>query len=126
MKVCSRPGCPTIIANNARRGLCDEHRRAHDRARGTAEQRGYGRAFQAARRNILAKLNRGETIPCWRCGQPVTTDFHLGHADHDRTVIRGPEHPTCNLSAAGRAAHPQGREASRPPALTVGEVPRSP
>lgn len=114
MKVCSRPSCPTIIPNNARRGLCDEHRRAHDRARGTAEQRGYGKTFQTARRNILAKLNRGETIPCWRCGQPVTTDFHLGHADNDRTEIRGPEHPACNLSAAGRAAHPWGGRRADP------------
>ena len=105
MKVCRTPGCPTIITADAYRGLCDEHRKQRDRDRGTLEQRGYGQAFARQRRRYAARIAAGEVILCWRCGQPVTTDFHLGHADNDRTVIRGPEHPACNLTAAGQARH---------------------
>lgn len=105
MKVCARPGCPTVVDAKAYRGLCPTHRAERDRERGTREQRGYGPEFARQRRRYAARIAAGEVIPCWRCGQPVTTDFHLGHADHDRTVIRGPEHPACNLKAAGQARH---------------------
>jgi hypothetical protein len=46
-------------------------------------------------------------VSCWRCLEPILpgADFHLGHDDNDRTIIRGPEHPLCNLSAAGKASH---------------------
>ena len=105
MKVCARPGCGVLVPPAAYRGLCPEHRAQRDRERGTAAQRGYGPEFARQRRRYAARIAAGEVIPCWRCGDPVATDFHLGHADNDRTVIRGPEHPACNLKAAGQARH---------------------
>lgn len=49
-------------------------------------------------------LDAGKAIPCARCGHPVGRDFHLDHTD-DRTGYLGPSHPSCNLRAAGLAAH---------------------
>jgi 5-methylcytosine-specific restriction protein A len=40
MRVCSQPGCPTIYPTSEGT-RCAEHRRAADRARGTARDRGY-------------------------------------------------------------------------------------
>jgi hypothetical protein len=39
---------------------------------------------------------------CWRCKGhiPPGSKVHAGHDDADRTVYRGPEHPSCNLKAA--------------------------
>ena len=108
MKVCRVPGCPALIPATAYRGMCDDCRREYDAARGTREQRGYGRDHQRIRAELAAAITRGETITCWRCHLPITTasDLHLGHDDHDRTITRGPEHGRgCNLSAAGKARH---------------------
>lgn len=43
-------------------------------------------------------------VCCWRCRRPIPpgSDWHLGHDDGDRRVIRGPEHPACNLRSAAR------------------------
>ncbi len=105
MKVCRIPGCPTLIPADSYRGLCDEHRKQHNRDRGSSTTRGYDAAYKRERAAWKTRILAGETIPCWRCDKPVTIDFHLGHDDHDRTVIRGPEHPACNLRAAGQARH---------------------
>jgi hypothetical protein len=61
--------------------------------------REYRQARAAAKRLVEAGAGY-----CWRCGgwlQPGRM-FHLGHDDNDRTIIRGPECPSCNLTAAGR------------------------
>lgn len=108
MKVCPIPGCPTLVDAGAYRGLCDTHRKERDRNRGTTTQRGYGTQHQRTRAELAAAITRGDTILCWRCNQPITTttDLHLGHDDHDRTITRGPEHGRgCNLKAAGQARH---------------------
>ncbi len=107
MRVCARPGCPTIVDAKAYRGLCPTHRAERDRERGTREQRGYGKEHTSESRRLKAAVARGETILCWRCHQPILTpdDLHLGHDDHDRTITRGAEHSDCNLTAAGKAAH---------------------
>lgn len=105
-KVCRTPGCPTIIDSTAYRGLCPPCARAWDQARGTRAERGYDAAFSAARAKAKALVNAGGVL-CWRCGKPIQpgSTFHFGHDDDDRSIIRGPEHPTCNLSAAGRSSH---------------------
>lgn len=48
---------------------------------------------------------------CWRCGRhiPPTMPRHTGHDDHDRSIIRGNECPSCNL---GRAASKGARVAN--------------
>lgn len=55
MRVCSVPACPEIFdeTNGSR---CAHHRRAADRQRGTAAQRGYNTAgHQRFRRSVLSR-----------------------------------------------------------------------
>lgn len=101
-KICPEPGCPKPQQGR----YCPEHNAAHDKARGTAAARGYGSSFQAQRREHLEE-HQHRDLTCWRCGQPIPqgSTFHLGHDDDNRDVLRGPEHPLCNLEAAGRSAH---------------------
>lgn len=97
-RVCLQPDCPTLTAE----GYCAEHQRARDAARGRRQARGYGPTYDADRRDWAAKVDAGG-VRCWRCQQPMVPGepWHLGHDDTNRAIIRGPEHPTCNLSAAG-------------------------
>ena len=101
-KICAARGCPRVTESR----YCTEHARAHDKARGTKTQRGYGKAFQDERKVWVRMVETGE-VNCWRCLNPILpgAEFHLGHDDNDRSIIRGPEHPHCNLSAAGKASH---------------------
>ena len=97
---CPRP----VPAGTAR---CPEHTRAHDRARGTKAQRGYGRDHDRLRRALAPIVEAGRAT-CWRCGLPIQPGdpWDLGHDDYNRSITRGPEHAyTCNRSAAGRASH---------------------
>ena len=103
-RICRKPGCPAIIDAAAYKGFCDQHRRDWDKARGSREERGYGADFQAERADWVRRIAAGEIVNCWRCGGRITGAFHLGHSD-DRSKVNGPEHPKCNLRAAGQAAH---------------------
>lgn len=103
-RVC--PDCKTIHdpkATGARAGRCPNCSRIRDRERGSRADRGYGWAHQSESRQWQAKVDRGERVMCWRCGERITGRVNLGHDDHDRTITRGPEHERCNLSAAGSA-----------------------
>ena len=100
MRVCAE--CPAVIESTARGGRCTGCRRRHDRERGSRADRGYGTEHQAERAQWQARM-AVVTVYCWRCSEPVDpTDWHLGHDDVDRSITRGPEHPLCNLRAAGR------------------------
>lgn len=103
-RICPTRGCPLSIPASAR--YCPKHAREHDKARGTKTQRGYGKEFQAERKVWVRMVAEG-VVNCWRCLKhiPPGSDFHLGHDDRDRSIIRGPECPSCNLSAAGKASH---------------------
>lgn len=103
LRVCTEPGCPTIVEQGVRDGRCDEHRRARDRARGTSAERGYGPKHRAERKR-WAPLVASGNVKCWRCGEYIAADepFDLGHDDADRTRYRGPEHQGCNRATAGR------------------------
>ncbi len=103
-RVCGTPGCPHLVPATAYRGLCDDCRRAWDAARGTRTERGYGAEFQAERAQWTRRIAAGEVVNCWRCSEPIDGAFHLGHSD-DRSQTNGPEHPLCNLRAAGKASH---------------------
>lgn len=106
MRLCSEPRCPAPVSS----GRCADHRRAYERERGTRQQRGYDAAHDRMRRTWQKRLDSGELIACSNptCQSPgIPVDpkrWHLGHTP-DRTTWRGPEHPTCNLAEAGRAAH---------------------
>lgn len=102
-RVCSTPGCPTLVAPGARGGRCTTHQREADKARGTRTDRGYGPDHIRQRNDWQNRINAGEHVTCWRCDTPITgTAWHLGHDDQDRTITRGPECITCNLTAAGQ------------------------
>lgn len=102
MRVCSTPGCPTLVSAGARGGRCVTHAREADRARGTKAERGYDASYLRERAQWVARQASGEVLTCWRCGTTIVGAFHLGHDDDDRSVVRGPEHASCNLIAAGR------------------------
>lgn len=101
-RVCTEPGCPATIKPGTRGGRCTDCRRAHDKARGSRADRGYGQDHIKEREQWQQRINHGEHITCWRCDKPITgTAWHLGHDDTDRTITRGPECVPCNLQAAG-------------------------
>ena len=98
--------CPAIIPATAYKGRCPACARRADKARGTKTERGYGPNFVAERKAWQRRLNQGARVTCWRCGDLIDPEhWHLGHDDTDRDVVRGPECPNCNLSAAGRSSH---------------------
>jgi hypothetical protein len=76
---------------------------AHRQRQAEYASRAYRDAGVAATRTIATGYGA-----CWRCGGriPPTAkrgrDWQLGHDDHDRRLIRGPEHTRCNLGAAAR------------------------
>lgn len=104
MRVCCRPGCPTLIPAGTRIGKCPPCARKADKANAEAAGRVYGPEHRKIRAEIVSRMLAGETVSCWRCGDPIDSpdDMHLGHDDNDRSITRGPEHRRCNLSAAGR------------------------
>ena len=103
MRVCPKPGCPTLIPAGSR--YCSEHERAYDRARGTKRERGYGPEHRRLRAAIVASMQAGETIRCLDCGIALTpTTFDLGHTD-DRTGYRGALCARCNRADGGRRSH---------------------
>lgn len=60
-------------------------------------------AYRAIRRMLIAEHAAGSGF-CWRCGRhiPPSMPRHTGHDDNDRSVIRGNECPSCNLSSAAK------------------------
>lgn len=58
--------------------------------------------YKATRAAAKVHVESGAAT-CWRCGKwiPPGSNWHLGHDDNDRRIIRGPEHAIeCNLKAA--------------------------
>lgn len=101
---CPKPHCPEPTPPGQR--YCEAHLAEYEQARGTKTERGYGKAFQSDRK-AWARIIALGGVTCWRCHKPIQpgAPWHLGHDDDDRTIIRGPECPPCNLSAAGKASH---------------------
>lgn len=108
LKVCLEPGCPTLTDQTR----CPVHTRAKDKARGTRQERGYDRAYDRIRRNYQIRMESGEVFTCWRCdelGKPHDVDpddWHLGHDNADRSVIRGPQCSASNLDTASARIAP--------------------
>jgi hypothetical protein len=99
-RVCRVHGCPRI--QDAK--LCNEHARAHEKSRGSRQQRGYDTAHDKERTRITR--SGIENHRCARCGVQFERGepFQLGHTD-DRLDWSGPEHIKCNTEAAGIASH---------------------
>ncbi len=103
MRVCSVPGCPTLVPAGTRGGRCRQHERETDRLRGTTAERGYGRDHVQLRRRWRSRIDAGG-VPCARCGVVIEPGaaFDLDHDDRDRLRYLGPSHPACNRATAGR------------------------
>lgn len=103
-RVCPTPGCPALVTS----GYCGPCARERDAARGRRQERGYDAAYDAERRAYQRRMDAGETFDCWRCrelGKPHLVDphdWHLGHDNQDRSIIRGPQCSSSNLADAGR------------------------
>ncbi len=98
MRVCVEPGCGALCETTR----CATHTRAKDKSRGTRQQRGYDRAYDARRRADVQAMANGTVLSCWRCGEVVLPhDYSLGHCDDSKQVIHGAEHyHQCNQANA--------------------------
>lgn len=98
LRRCSYHNCPQLIPVGTR--YCPTHSHQHEHERGTAAQRGYGKAHQTGRARWQALINQGIVPICPRCKQPITRDqqWDLGHNDK-RNGYNGPEHMSCNRKA---------------------------
>jgi len=80
---CRTPGCPVLVTE----GYCPQHQQAHERLRGSAAARGYGRQHQRFRAVVLARdplcvccLSLGRVSPS-RVADHVVPVNAGGHAD---------------------------------------------
>lgn len=104
MKVCTTPGCPTLT----RGGRCTACRRDADRARGTAQQRGYGQQHRSRFRSGV--LDKHPT--CVLCdAQPSTVADHWP-LDRRELVARNLD-PNDPKHGRGLCASCHGRETAR-------------
>lgn len=99
-------GCPELTAG----GRCPDCKREADHRRGSAAQRGYGKAHQRERERWRPKVER-LSVHCHAkvCLEPARLiltgqDWDLGHTE-DRTAWTGPEHATCNRSAGAKVGN---------------------
>lgn len=97
-KTCSQPDCPELVPAGTR--FCPDDQAAHERRRGTRQQRGYGRSHEHERRRWIPRVGQGQ-VRCARCSQLILLgqDWALDHTD-DRTGYLGPSHAACNIRAA--------------------------
>lgn len=105
MRVCSVAGCPTIYDGSASR--CQRHRKAADRGRGTAGERGYqGRGHRAFRDEVLT---RDPICVLCELRQATVADHyphsrreleHLGLDPNDPERGRGLCHPCHSIETA--------------------------
>jgi hypothetical protein len=64
----------------------------------------YGGRHKEVRQHFARRMAAGEVFNCWRCGDPITGRWDLGHVDPGAAVWlefsgvcgRWPEHPPCN------------------------------
>jgi hypothetical protein len=93
LRVCAESGCPELTES----ARCPAHTRTKDKARGTRQQRGYGRAHELLRARWVPKVAAGK-VNCARCGERISPlePWHLDHTD-DRAGYLGPSHVRCNV-----------------------------
>lgn len=102
-KACAK--CGKTIPKGSYRGRCKECNKERDQNRGSTAQRGYGYAHQKRRAAIQDRVDAGEVVRCWKCGDRLLKSaWHLDHGP-GRVRYRGPSCPPCHLSIAGKAAH---------------------
>jgi len=87
LTVCTQPGCPTLTD----RGRCDQHRREADAARGTAAQRGYGKAHRAGRRAVLRR--DPVCVICHAAPSTVADHYPTSRRDLVALGVKDPDSP---------------------------------
>lgn len=95
-RVCLEPGCRERVY----KGRCPEH----ELRRPPQAARGYGREHWRLRAQ-WQRLVDGGLARCRRCGGAILPGerWDLGHVDGRKDAWWGPEHPSCNRTAAGRS-----------------------
>jgi 5-methylcytosine-specific restriction endonuclease McrA len=99
LRPCLDYPCPNLSTTTR----CPAHERERERLRGTPAQRGYGPAYQRARRQLLASATR-----CHWCGLPARVNDPLT-ADHLVPLAHGggiegnlvAAHRSCNGARGG-------------------------
>lgn len=100
MRVCTEPGCPLLVDQGVRDGRCDEHRKAKDKARGSRQERGYGRAHELTRAALLPDAYGTHCPHCDDYMWPHQ-ELDLDHTE-DRTGYVGIVHASCNRSEGAK------------------------
>lgn len=104
--ICTVAGCPEFVDGG---GRCDEHKRAADRSRGTARQRGYGgRNWTRARRAVLVR----DRMCVLGCGRPATVADHWPTSRRD-LIAQGVEDPDAPERLRGLCRDCHSRETAR-------------
>jgi hypothetical protein len=107
MRTCSYSLCrqlyePKTTRQRFCRAQCRDRKLGRERRvkRGTAVERGYGKAHYRERDRWRPIVDSGDAV-CCRCSRPIGAGapFHLDHDDEDRTRYRGVAHPSCNVRA---------------------------
>jgi len=91
------------------RDLSDSFQVGEDRgewqrqARNKRQRERYGPAHLRRRREFVRRFERGEIIPCFRCGGDLDydSDWELDHDDRD-PARSFPSHKSCNRAAPHR------------------------
>ena len=82
-------------------GRVETHEERRKRlARNRKQRELYGRRHLRRRRQFELRIERGESVICPRCRQPIGPDelWDLGHDDANPRIER-PEHRACNRAA---------------------------
>jgi 5-methylcytosine-specific restriction enzyme A len=88
LTVCTVAGCPTLCTG----GRCTEHKRAADRQRGSAAERGYGsKAWRFARRVVLRR--DPICVLCKRAFSTLADHWPISRRELVAMGVRDPDAP---------------------------------
>lgn len=98
---CAHTGCKNLVRDTR---YCDDHSeqaKRYDRERGSATARGYGKAWQYLRKEILLR----DSYTCQHCGCFVGLRKGDAHVDHITSKERGGSDEPENLQVLCRSCH---------------------
>lgn len=100
---CAFPRCKALVKDTR---YCEEHqehdaRKRYDREKGTRQERGYGTAWQALRKDILLR----DLYTCQMCGGSVGMHKGDAHVDHIIAKEKGGTDDESNLQTLCAGCH---------------------